>query len=82
MSCGVGCRGGSDLVLLGLWQRPAATAPFRPLAWEPPYAMDAALKGQKTKKKKYIYISVTYSVALFSKQRVKTILIFNNRLMQ
>jgi len=27
-----------------------ATAPIRPLAWEPPYAMDVALKGQKTKK--------------------------------
>ena len=51
MSCGVGCRQGSDLVLLWLWHRPAATAPIGPLAWEPLYAMGAALKGQKTKKK-------------------------------
>ena len=50
MSCGVGCRCGSDLVLLWLWHRPAATALIGPLAWEPPYAMDVALKRQKTKK--------------------------------
>ena len=41
-----------DLVLLWLWCSPAATAPIEPLAWEPPYAKGAALKGQKTKKKK------------------------------
>ena len=29
-----------------------ATAPIRPIAWEPPYAMGVALeKGKKTKKK-------------------------------
>ena len=42
---------GSDLALLCLWSRPAAVASVRPLAWEPPYAEDAALK-KKTKKKK------------------------------
>ena len=52
LSCGVGCRHGSDPALLWLWCRLVATAVIRPLAWEPPYAMDAALKGQKTKKKK------------------------------
>ena len=52
MSCGVGGRCGSDLVLLWLWCRQVATAPIRPLAWEPPYATGAALKSQKTKKKK------------------------------
>ena len=35
-----------------LWCRPAATAPNRPLAWEPSCALGVALKGQKTKKKK------------------------------
>ena len=30
-----------------LWCRPAAVAPSRPLAWEPPYAVGAALKKQK-----------------------------------
>ena len=52
MSCGVGCRHGSDTALLWLWHRPAATASFRPLAWEPPYAMGAAQEIAKKKKKK------------------------------
>ena len=52
MSCDVGQRHSSDLVLLWLWCRVAATALARPLAWEPPYATGAVLKGQKTKKKK------------------------------
>ena len=53
MSCGVGCRRGSDPALLWLWHRPAATAPIRSLAWEPPYAARVALekaKRQKTNK--------------------------------
>ena len=40
-----------DLVLLWLWCRLATVAPIRPLAWEPPYAMCAALKRPKKKKK-------------------------------
>ena len=36
--------------------RPAATAPIRTLAWEPPYAGGAALKRQKKKKKKYFTV--------------------------
>ena len=51
MSCGVGRRHGSDLAMLGLWLRLAAVALTGPLAWEPPYAVGAALKRQKTKKK-------------------------------
>ena len=51
MSCGVGHRCSSDLALLWLWHRPAATVLIRPLAWEFPYAADAALKRQKTNKK-------------------------------
>ena len=35
-----------DLMLLWLWCRLAATAPIRPLAWEPPNATGAALKRQ------------------------------------
>ena len=42
---------GSDLVLLWLWRRPAASAPIRLLAWEPPYAVGVALKKQQTKVK-------------------------------
>ena len=51
VSCGVGCRRGSDLALLWLWCRLAATAPIRPLVWELPYAEGVALKRQKKKKK-------------------------------
>ena len=47
MSCHVGHRHGSDLVLLWLWCKPAATAPIRPLDWEPPCVESAALKRQK-----------------------------------
>ena len=49
-----------DPALLWIWHRPAARAPIRPLAWEPPYAAGAAqeiatttiTKRQKTKNKK------------------------------
>ena len=49
MSCGVGHRCGSDLVLLWLWHRLAATALIRPLAWES-LAWGVALKSKKKKK--------------------------------
>ena len=51
MSCGVGHRRGSDPELLWLWRRSAATAPIRPLAWEPPYATGVALEKAKRQKK-------------------------------
>ena len=38
--------------MLWLWRRLAATAPVRPLAWEPPYAAGAAQEMTKKKKKK------------------------------
>ena len=38
MSCGVGGRCVLDPALQWLWHRLVATAPNRPLAWEPPYA--------------------------------------------
>ena len=44
MSYGIGCRCGSDPLLLWLWHRLAATALTGPLAWEPPCAVGAALK--------------------------------------
>ena len=40
------------MALLRLWHRLAATAPIRPLGWEPLYAVGVALRKQKTKKKK------------------------------
>ena len=59
MSCGVGCKHGSDPALLWLWHRPAASAPRVPLAWEPPCAVSAALK--KKAKKKKSSVSTKYS---------------------
>ena len=59
MSCGVGCRCGSDSTLLWLWCRLVATALIQPLALEPPYAAGVAeenthtKKDQKKKKKRY-----------------------------
>ena len=72
MSYGVGRRCSSDPEkLLWLWCRPAATAPIRPLAWEPPYAMSAALKSKKRKNKKvmsctksFYYQAVSQGVCL------------------
>ena len=51
VSCGVGCRSGSDPALLWLWRRPVATAPIRALAWELPYATGMARKKEKQKQK-------------------------------
>ena len=39
------------LALLWLWRRQAAIALIRPLAWEPPYAVGAALEKAKRQKK-------------------------------
>ena len=52
MICGVGRRRSLDLVLLWLWCRPVATVPIGPLAWEPPYAVGAALMRPKKQTKK------------------------------
>ena len=53
MSCDVGCKRGSDPLLLWLWRRPASTTTIRPLAWEPPRATGSGpRKGKKTKKNK------------------------------
>ena len=37
--------------LLQLWRRPVATAPIRPLAQEPPYAVGEALEKAKRQNK-------------------------------
>ena len=49
MSCGEGHRLGSDPTLLWVWRRLVAVALIRPVAWEPPYAVGAALKKEKEK---------------------------------
>ena len=48
-SCGLGCRQGSDPMLL--WCRPVAVTLIQSLAWEAPYTMGTALKKKKKKKK-------------------------------
>ena len=45
MSCGVGRRLGLDPAFLWLWLWPEAVALIGSLAWEPPYAIGAALKA-------------------------------------
>ena len=52
---GTGHRCRSDPVLLWLWHRLAAVAPIQPLASEPPYAADVALKRQKQTNKQKIH---------------------------
>ena len=60
MSCGVGRKCSSDPTLLWLWCRPAATVLILPRAWEPPYAVGAALKRLKDHHNK------TYRIALLA----------------
>ena len=55
--------------MLWLGYRPAATAPIRPLACEPPYATSAALKS---KKRTNCYISGTFASQLLSMAVLKT----------
>ena len=75
MSCGVGCRHGSDHVLLWLWHRPAATTLFGPLAWEPPYVTDAALKKQTNKQKNKHFSKITIFLLPFSDIKIKNFLV-------
>ena len=59
VSCGVIHRRGSDPVLLWLWHRLVATASIRPLAWEPPYAVGAALQKAKKTKNQFNYVTIS-----------------------
>ena len=65
MSCGVGCRCGSDSELLWFWHRLTATALIRPLAWELPYASAAAQEMAKKKKKLLMYVQLIYNSGKF-----------------
>ena len=62
MRCGIGCRCGSDPVLLWLCCRQVAIALIQQLllAWEPPYTVDPALKRQKKKKKRLLVNLIMY----------------------
>ena len=68
MSCGVSHRCGSDPELLWLWGRLVATALIGLLAWEPPYAVGAALKRHThiqayTHTDTYTHSTISYSQA-------------------
>ena len=61
VSCSVGHRCSSDLMLLWLWRSPVAVTLIIPLGWEPPYAVGAALKKKNQKKHKtYEMMYVNY----------------------
>ena len=59
-------------IWLWLWCRPAAVAPIRPLAWEPPYAMGAALKKEKKNSKVELYSFDRQADDLFDKGKQTT----------
>ena len=70
MSCGVDHRHGSELMLLWLRCRLAATAPIQPLACEPPYAESVGPKIPKKKKKvelKMLKTNIVYSINVVPK---------------
>ena len=70
VSCGIGCRHGSDPVLLCLWHRLAAVTLIQHLAWELPYGMDAAQKCTHTHKKRYNNGKVrTLSILIFKRNK-------------
>ena len=48
-------------MLLWLWRRLAATAPIRPIAWEPPYAAEAAQETTKRQKKNVFHLRLLSS---------------------
>ena len=66
MSCGVGHRCSSDPELLWLRRRLVVTAPIRPLAWEPPHAMGAALENTErhTHKKVNLYLTLAFRILI------------------
>ena len=81
MSCGVGHRRSLDLALLWLWCRLVATAPIRTLAWEPPYAIDVALKKINLRN---IWNFINYTlflscIGLLKSFKADTIIIFQIR---
>ena len=51
MSCGVGHRHGSDLMLPWLWCRLVAAVLFQPLTWKLPFAVNGALKKKKERER-------------------------------
>ena len=61
MSRDVGYRRDSDPALLWLLCRPVTTVPIRPLAWEPPYAVGAALEKAKKNPQKTQNLKISFT---------------------
>ena len=78
MSC-VGCRHSLDPALLWLWCRVVATAPTRPLPWEPPYVVGAALEKTKKKKKKEKKKKKSKSLKIKTEPAILTLGIYTSR---
>ena len=77
MSCGVSHGPGSELAFLWLWYGPAAAALIQPLGWEPPYAVDVALKRKKKKKDfSFTVLTVWRQLAVFRNQRKNMIILW------
>ena len=60
MSCGVGRRRSSDLMLLWLWCRLEAIALIGPLAWELPYVAHAVYAALKKFFFKFIICAIIF----------------------
>ena len=75
MSCGVGHRYISDPMLLWLWHRPAAVAPIRSLAWEPPYAAGEALEKKRKKNNALRKMGWGGRSFLFSTEKIKCLIL-------
>ena len=59
--------------MLWLWHRLVATAPIRPLVWEPPYATGSSpRKGKKTKKKKMWWIHTKKYYSALKRKEILT----------
>ena len=65
-------QGVKDPVLLWLWYRPAATALIQPLAWEPPYASDVALKKTKLLNNQWITEDVKEEIKKYLRDKYTT----------
>ena len=65
-------QGVKDPVLLWLWCRPAATALIQPLAWEPPYASDVALKKTKLLNNQWITEDVKEEIKKYLRDKYTT----------
>ena len=83
VTCSVGCRHCSEPLLLWLWCRPVATVLIRPLAWEPPYAVGAAVEKPKSQKKRRLRETpLAFLEENFHTSSTSYLVLLKNRLMR